>query len=603
MLTHFTPTPLAERTDQSNTDPTVLDLFAQQVDERPDDIAVIFDDSQFTYQQLDRNARQFSDLLIKRGVERGDLIAVQMDRDLNLIVALLGILRAGAAYVPIDTHAPAARRAFILHETQAKLLVHQAVPAPESVADVPCLAFPPTLEWTEAAEISSGVQPSASDLMYVLYTSGTTGEPKGVMIEHGGVANILAWMVREYGLTPDDKVLQKTPYTFDASVWELFVPLISGGTLVLAKPGGQRDPRYLIEVTAKEGVTCLQLVPSMLGHMLREPALATCHTLRHVFCGGEVLSRQMQDEFYSALPAQLHNLYGPTETSIQVLTWTCHVDDSRPYVPIGRPISNVLTHVVDTTGQPVAPGGMGELLIGGVAVARGYHGKPELTARRFVFRPDLHETQPRFYCTGDLVRAHQDGSFEFLGRLDDQVKVQGFRIELGEIENCLRRIPGVRNAAVLTETSTATDSVRLVAYLEGMPGALRLVDLRAALSAHLPDYMIPAVFKVLEGFPLTAHGKLDKASLPQLPTETLVAETDGEGASTRAEQTLAEIWADVLGVKSIGVRDDFFELGGDSIAALIVIARAKQRGLTVLPDELLSLRQIQSVAAAAVARA
>lgn len=578
----------------------VHDLIADQAARTPDATAALCEGGHLTYRQLDRQANQVAHRLIQGGVAPGDLVAVHMERCLDLLVALLGILKAGAAYVPIDPGAPAARRAMLVRATGSKVVVtHTALADHADPAVAPCIDVDTRDAWERAPETPPAVRVSPTDLMYVLFTSGTTGEPKGVMLEHRGIVNLLIWMVGEYGFSASDRILQKTPYTFDASVWELFLPLICGGAVILARPGGQRDPRYLVETTAALGVTTLQLVPSMLRHVLDEPGLASCRALRHVFCGGEALSRDLVARFFASCSVPLHNLYGPTETSIQVLTWTCRLDDSRSYVPIGTPIDQVAAHVLDQDARPVATGEIGELYIGGVAVARGYLGDPELTGQRFVSNLDpTWSSCARLYRTGDLVRKHPDGTFEFLGRIDDQVKVQGFRIELGEIEARLRELPGVRHAAVTAEHVAATGHTQLVAYLEAAAEALQLSELRAELARHLPDYMIPGKFKVAERLPLSTHGKLDKARLPQLATTTLSGESGGDRPHSELEQQLIGIWSELLGGSSVGVSDDFFELGGDSITCLLVIARAKQLGVVLTTEDLFRLRQIDKISAA-----
>lgn len=535
--------------------------------------------------------------MIATGVAHGDHVAVQLDRSLHLPVALLGILKAGAAYVPIDPEAPARRRDFILAETGATMLVtHSTVGAPSAP---PRFDVDRTQAWDALPSTPPGAATTVGDLMYVLYTSGTTGDPKGVMLEHGGVANVLSWMVREYGFSAADRVLHKTPYTFDASVWELFVPLISGGTVVLAPPGDHRDPRRLAETMAAEAVTAVQLVPPMLRHVLAEPALADCRALRQVFVGGEALPPEVIDAFFARLSVPLHNLYGPTETSIQALAWTCRPGDRRPYVPIGRPIDNVTTHVLNEAGQPAPTGMPGELHIGGVALARGYLGRPELTARSFRTGLDPLSPSARFYRTGDLVRLHTDGTFEFLGRADHQVKIQGFRVELGEIEGHLRQIPQVDDAAVLTERSAATGSTRLVAYLEAPARRPQVRELRDRLAEYLPPYMIPAEFRVAQRFPLTSHGKLDRGALKRLSSVALspeAPESPESGPRTDLERILITVWSQTLGRPSVGVTDDFFEIGGDSIAGLQIIARARQHGIDITPRLLFRLRRIDAIA-------
>ncbi|WP_375772168.1 amino acid adenylation domain-containing protein [Archangium gephyra] len=581
----------------------VHDLIAAQAASSPDATAVISDEGVLTYRQLDRRANQLANHLASRGVRPGDFVAVQLERGLDLPVVLVGILKAGAAYVPIDPQAPAARRESILGATRARVLVTHTALYDTSGLDAARRLDVDTPEvWDGVPATPPAVHVGPEDLIYALFTSGTTGEPKGVLLEHGGISNTLTWMVREYGFSAADRMLQQAPYTFDAAVLELFLPLISGGSVVLARPGGQRDPRYLVETVRDREVTMLFLVPSMLRYVLDEPGLAKCRALRHVLCGGEALSRELAERFFTRLAVPLHNLYGPTETSILVLTWTCRSDDSRAHVPIGTPIDHVVAHVLDDTARPVPAGEAGELVIGGVSLARGYLGDPDLTAQRFIFAPAV-APGTRLYRTGDRVRKHPDGTFEFLGRLDEQVKIQGNRIELREIESLLRKVPKVRQAAVVVEYATATGHPHLVAYLETTDGPVQLRELRAHLSRHLPGYAIPSRFKLAERLPLSAHGKLDKGALAHQATVPLAGETEDEHPRSELEQKLADIWSELLRVPKVGIKDDFFELGGDSITCLEVIERARQHGVTLTPGDFFKLRRIEKIATAVRQRA
>jgi amino acid adenylation domain-containing protein len=577
----------------------VHQLIMEQAEAAPESKAVVFDGEFLTYRQLDRRSNQVAHRLISRGVGRGDLVAVQMERCLDLVTVLLGILKTGAAYVPIDVQWPASRRKLILNETRAQVLVTQSFLADHVDPELfPCLDIDLADTFEGLPETPPTAKVTADDLMYVLYTSGTTGEPKGVMVEHAGILNVLTWMVRQYRFSSADCVLHKAAYTFDASVCEIFLPLISGGTLVIAKPGGYRDPKYLAEVIRKECVTTIVMVPSMLWHFLDEPLISECRSLRHVFCGGERLSPELRDYFFSKLHIPLHNLYGPTEASILVTTWTCWSEDTRPFVPIGSPIDNVVTYVFDEEGCPVPVGAVGELYIGGVALARGYLGRLSENAKRFIPYPDPQSRWHVLYRTGDLVRQHPDGILEYKGRVDEQVKINGFRVELGEIEACLRRVRQVRNVAVVAEQTIDGRGAQLVAYLEATLEEISLRDLRDHLANYVPDYMIPTRFKVMRQFPLSAHEKLDKAKLADLPAVALTNESPGAAASTDMERWLVGIWSEILGVPSVGIRDDFFELGGDSIAALKIVAMCKQKGIVVTPEDMFKLRRIEAIATA-----
>jgi amino acid adenylation domain-containing protein len=412
-------------------------------------------------------------------------------------------------------------------------------------------------------------------LAYVIYTSGSTGRPKGAMNSHRGIINRLLWMQREYELGPEDVVVQKTPMSFDVSVWEFFWPLLAGARLVLARPGGHRDSRYLAALIAEQGVTTAHFVPSLLGAFLDEPAAAGCFSLRRVIASGEALSRELVRRFEaSGLRAGLHNLYGPTEAAVDVTFWACGPEGSE--VPIGRPVANTQVHVLDAGVRPVPLGIAGELFLGGVQVGRGYLGKPELTAERFVPDPCSAEPGARLYRTGDLGRHRADGAVEYLGRLDHQVKIRGVRIELGEIEAALLREPQVREAAVLAVSD------RLIAYVAG-PGELpSATELRRELGRWLPEAMMPSAFVVLTALPLTPSGKIDRLALARIEPERETA-TSPQTPRTPVEDLLAGIFQQVLEVEAVGIHDGFFDLGGHSLLANRVVARVRQTFGVELP--------------------
>ncbi len=444
----------------------------------------------------------------------------------------------------------------------------------------------------------SGVRSGDPDsLAYVIYTSGSTGQPKGAMNAHRGIVNRLLWMQRQYGLAADDVVLQKTPFSFDVSVWEFFWALIAGARLVVAKPEGHRDPAYLSELIEREGVTTLHFVPSMLQAFLDAWEPARCGSVRRVVCSGEALGTEVRDRFCERLPwAELHNLYGPTEAAVDVTFHACAPGEAT--VPIGRPVANTRIHVLDgQLGQ--APVGIpGELYIGGVQVGRGYHGRPELTAERFVPDSLAAEVGARMYRTGDRARWLASGEVEYLGRLDAQVKVRGFRIEPGEVEAALRRHPSVADAAVVARED-GPGGRRLVGYVVASPGAQADAgELRAHLAARVPEYMVPAAFVPLEALPLTPSGKLDRRALPA-PDAGAAARAEHVAPRTEAEATLARIWRELLRVDSVGVHDNFFELGGDSILGIQVVARAAAAGLRLAPDQIFRHQSLAGLASAA----
>ncbi|GAA0811218.1 non-ribosomal peptide synthetase [Spirilliplanes yamanashiensis] len=522
-------------------DATLVDLLESFPADAP---AVRFEGAELTYAQLHRRANRLAHHLIARGAGPGAMVAVAMPRSADLVVALLGVLKAGAAYLPLDLSYPADRLDFMLADA-APVAVLRSLPPLDGLPDTP-----------PAAPLTP------QDPAYAIYTSGSTGRPKGVLVPHRGIVNRLLWMQAEYGLTGDDRVLQKTPYGFDVSVWEFFWPLITGATLVVARPDGHRDPAYLADVIVRERVTTVHFVPSMLRAFLPS-AGATGTVLRRVICSGEELPEDLVRQFHREVGAPLHNLYGPTEASVDVTFWECAPDAPPGPVPIGRPVWNTRLYVLDAGGRPVPPGAVGELFIAGTQVALGYLNRPELTAERFVPDP-WGPPGATMYRTGDLARWRDDGALDFLGRTDHQVKIRGFRVELGEIEGALLADPGVTAAAVVPWPGR--DGL-LVAYLVGEPAG----DPRARLAAALPDHMVPAAFVGLPALPLTTSGKLDRRALPEPPSAT----ASGAAPRTPVEETLCGLFAEALGVDRVGVDDGFFDLGGHSLLAMVLTRRIR----------------------------
>jgi amino acid adenylation domain-containing protein/FkbM family methyltransferase len=445
-------------------DRCVHELFAEQAARSPDAVAVIFEDQQLSYRELDRRSNQLAHYLRGLGVGPEVVVGLCVERSLEMVVGLLGILKAGGAYLPLDPSYPNERLAYMLADARAPVVVTQAglgYRLPEHRGRVVRL----DADWEEiavhpATALLSGSQ--TDNVAYVIYTSGSTGRPKGVMNCQGALVNRLSWMQSAYGLDGSDRVLQKTPFTFDVSVWEFLWPLLVGATLVVARPEGHKDPAYLVELIDSAGITTLHFVPSMLQAFLGAVEVGMCRRVRRIFCSGEVLSRQHQDGFYRCFDCELHNLYGPTEAAIDVTYWACRIDDEACSVPIGRPISNTQVYVLDGALELVPLGVWGELYIGGAGLARGYVGRAGLTADRFV--PSPFGDGDRLYRTGDLARWRSDGELEYLGRVDHQVKVRGYRIELGEIETALVEHPAVGQAVVLVREDAPGDK-RLVAYV------------------------------------------------------------------------------------------------------------------------------------------
>jgi amino acid adenylation domain-containing protein/non-ribosomal peptide synthase protein (TIGR01720 family) len=583
------------------------ELFEAQVTRSPDAVAVVYEDERVSYRELNRRADRFSNYLRRRGAGREALVALLMERSIEMVVALLGVLKAGGAYVPLDPEYPAERLALMLEDVNPCVLVTQeqlrakadgilvATRNGAGTTEVICIDG---LEEECGEPAGGGIGPD--NLAYVIYTSGSTGRPKGVMISHGAICNRLLWMQRTFPLTEADSILQKTSFSFDASVWEFFAPLIAGARLVMAQPGGHRDSAYLVRELAHHEITILQLVPSMLRVLLDEPGLSACRSLRMVFCGGEALTYDLQEKFFARVNAKLNNLYGPTETAIDVTARACVSGDEQRGVLIGRPISNIQVYLLDSRSEPVPVGVSGELHVGGVGLTRGYLNRPALTAERLIPNPFGTTPGERLYRTGDLARFLPDGTIEYLGRADHQVKLRGFRIELGEIEALLCEQPGVRAAVVVVREDEA-EHRRLVAYVVGMErdgtaGAAWVSQLLVALKERLPDYMIPSAVVTLADLPRLPNGKVDRKSLPAPEQFDTRPRTDYVGPRNQVEDTLARIWAEVLKLKQVGIHDNFFELGGDSILSIQVVTRANQAGLKLSAKQLFRHQTIAELA-------
>ncbi|MFJ6167558.1 amino acid adenylation domain-containing protein [Micromonospora orduensis] len=557
---------------------TLPRLLAAQAARTPDALAVSFEGrSELSYRELHERAGQLARQLTTRGAGPETVVAVALPRSESLVVALLGVLQAGAAYLPIDPDLPAGRVEFMLGDARPVLLLTDAATATvlPATAGLPVVLVEDAMVGGPPAAAATGTGHARPLLpghpAYVIYTSGSTGRPKGVSVSHSAIVNRLTWMDSEYPLSADDRVLQKTPYSFDVSVWEFFWPLLTGAALVLARPGGHQDPAYLAELIGNAAVTTLHFVPSMLDAFLAAGGAARYNTVRRTFCSGEALSGRLAARFLRETGGSpLHNLYGPTETAVDSTYWACTPGDGRQAPPIGRPIANTRVFVLDGALEPVPVGVTGELYLAGAGLARGYLRRPGLTAERFVACP--FGRGERMYRTGDLVRWRADGNLEFLERADDQVKIRGFRIELGEIEAALAAHPGVAQAAAAAREDPSGDR-RLVGYV--VPAANAEVDpavVRAAVARQLPEYMVPAGVVVLAALPLTTSGKLDRRALPAPEFE---APAGGRAPASPREEILCELFADVLGVDRVGVEDSFFALGGHSLLAIRLTSRIR----------------------------
>lgn len=558
-----------------STDHRLHRQFEMQAARAPERLAVEFEDQRLTYGELNARANQLARYLRRQGVGPESLVGLFVERSVEMMVGLLAIWKAGGAYLPIDPGYPADRVRCILQDAQPLMLLTQERLGKRlegQAGAVFCIDGDWQAAGSESAEdFESGVRDE--NLAYVIYTSGSTGKPKGVMIAHRAIGNRLLWMQSRFPLQADSRLLQKTSISFDASVWELFLPLISGATLVIARPGGHQDSAYLVRTIAERNITTLQLVPSMLQVLLEEPGVQDCTSLRDVFCGGEALPAALQAKFYSLLKAELHNLYGPTEVSIDATFWDCEADDRQGIVPIGRPLDNVEVYLLDESQQLVPMGVAGEIYVGGAGLARGYVNRPDLTAERFIPEPFSGAPGRRLYRTGDLARHLPDGAIEFLGRVDHQVKLRGFRIELGEIEATLAAHALVERAVVVVQDDEPL-SQRLVAYVVAHTGLdPDREQLRGFLEEKLPEYMLPSAFVFLDRLPLTPNGKIDRQALPRVEDARAGIGGGFEAPRTAVEELLAGMWAELLNVEKVGIHDNFFELGGHSLLAIRMNSR------------------------------
>nr|WP_237514660.1 non-ribosomal peptide synthase/polyketide synthase [Streptomyces sp. SID4945] len=576
-------------TEEAGRDVTLPEAFRAQADRTPEATALVFEGASLTYAELDARVDALARTLAAHGAGAESTVAVALPRSVALVVTLLAVHRAGAAYLPLDTGYPLDRLAYMLDDARPACLVTTGgVALPDS--GVPRLAVDPDGPPERPADAPLPAAPDPRHPAYVLYTSGSTGRPKGVTVPHAGIANRLRWMQDHHRLGAGDRVLQKTPAGFDVSVWEFFWPLVTGATLVVVRPGGHQDPAHLADLIRRERVTTAHFVPSMLRAFLAEPTVPGCASLRQVMCSGEALPAPLAARFHEVLPGcRLYNLYGPTEASVDV---TAHEVGAAPggTVPIGRPVRNTRTYVLDARLRPVPPGVAGELYLAGVQLARGYLGRAALTAERFVADP-YGPAGTRMYRTGDLARWTADGELEYLGRTDEQVKLRGFRVEPGEIEAALSTHEDVAHATVVLRED------RLVAYVVPAPGAAAdAATLRAHAAAALPEHMVPAAVLLLDALPLTPNGKLDRRALP---APDFAAGTGDAAPRTPREETLAALYADVLGLPRVGVDDDFFALGGDSIVAMRLVARARAAGLALSPRDVFRHKSVAGLAAVA----
>jgi amino acid adenylation domain-containing protein len=589
LLTTFNDT--TQHIDQAS----VTVQFERQAAARPDGLAVIFDGVRLSYAELNRRANQFARLLRRRGVGTGALVGVGLERSLDMLVALLGVLKAGAAYVPMDPRFPSERLQFMLVDSQIVALIASPdtvarFDLPASVEVIDLAAEAATLATLEASDLATNAAPE--DIAYVIYTSGSTGRPNGVAVSHGALANLLGAMRRRPGLRDTDIVAAVTTISFDIAALELYLPLIVGARIELVSHDVAGDGVALAHLLSESGATILQATPTT-WRLLIEAGWRASRGFR-AFCGGESMPRDLADNLLETVH-ELWNLYGPTETTI----WSTveRVERGAAVISIGQPIANTSVYVLDATGAPTAIGIPGEIWIGGAGVAAGYHNRPELTAARFVSDPFARKSGARFYRTGDLGRWGTDGLLYHMGRLDRQVKFRGFRIELGEIEAALHAHPSVARAVVVAQDLTS-ERPRLIAYIVYHPARdLTTTEVRRHIKRTLPDYMVPSAFVPLDALPLTPNGKIDVRGLPDPFKSPSGVGGDYEPPAPGLEQLIAEVWQELLQVNRVGAGDNFFELGGNSLLSVRAITVIEARAGCRLQPRILFFQNLRQLAA------
>ncbi len=536
---------------------------------------MIFGHQSLNYRKLNARANQLAHHLKNIGVSAGSLVGICVERLIEMVVGLLGILKAGAGYLPLDPAYPKDRLAYILDDAKpSALLTQQDLAETLAGAGIHVIALDAGWDaFTVNDDENPNVKVQPDDVAYAIYTSGSTGRPKGVLISHRGICNRLLWMQDSYQLSSMDSILQKTPYVFDVSVWEFFWPLMTGARLVIARPEGHKDSKYLINLIVERQITTLHFVPPMLQVFLEEEGVERCKSLKQVICSGEALSHELQERFHARLDAELHNLYGPTEASVDVTSWRCERNSGQRSVPIGFPIANTQIYILDQHLQLLPAEVAGQLHIAGTGLAHGYLNRADLTAEAFIPNPYSEKPGDRLYRTGDLARHLPDGSIEYLGRIDHQVKIRGFRVELGEIQNILLEHGSVREAVVVAHED-GQEVKRLVACVvpdrEAPP---TIDDLVSFLKQRLPEYMVPSAFVLLDAIPLSSNGKVSRKSLLALDALGLAQSPPSKAPSSPVEMIIGSIWRQLLKVDSIDVRRSFFELGGDSLLAMQMNSR------------------------------
>jgi len=559
---------------------TIRQVFEEQVGKNPGHIAVAFEDQQLTYGELNSKANSLARVLRNKGVQADSIVGIMVERSLEMMIGIMGILKAGGAYLPISPDYPEDRINYMLEDSGTRILLTQN-------RFMNKLSFNGQLVNVDDKSLYLGdgsnllLENNSHDLAYVIYTSGSTGKPKGVMIENYSVINRIHWMQDKYRLKAGDVILQKTPFTFDVSVWEIVWWFFVGASVCMLRPGGEKEPEEIVRSIEKNKITTMHFVPSMLTVFLHY--IENCShsikldSLKHVFASGEALNPEHANRFNKLLAGQatkLINLYGPTEATVDVSYFDCSTDQILKSVPIGKPIDNIQLYIVNQNNKLQPVGVAGELCIAGDGLARGYLNKPELTAEKFVENPFMPGY--RMYRTGDLAKWRTDGNIEFLGRLDHQVKIRGLRIELGEIETELLKYPSIKETVVVAKEGQDGDKY-LCAYIVA-EGELTITELRDHLFRDLPDYMIPSYFVQLEKMPVSPNGKADRKALPE-PNRNIRTGVEYVAPQNNIEESVVKVWQEILKVENVSIKDNFFSLGGDSIKAIQILSQLSQCGL------------------------
>ncbi|WP_133127062.1 amino acid adenylation domain-containing protein [Legionella nagasakiensis] len=555
--------------------------FEEQVLKTPHAIAAVFEENSLTYNELNQKANILAHYLRNQGIQPNHLVGICLNRSLEMIVSILGILKSGGAYLPLDPNYPDDRITYMIQDSQCRwLLMDKESNRNKSQGyNTTILEISAILNQNVFFQENLECLNKPSDLAYVIYTSGTTGNPKGVAIPHKAICNHMLWMQDNYVFQESDVFLQKTPFSFDASVWEFFMPLFVGGKLIIAPNNTHASPKQLIKLVQKHRVSVLQLVPSLLKELVTTEGFHSCTSLHHVFCGGEALTPETINIFFkhNLSGAKLHNLYGPTETTIDAVTLTCTENDGAKDVSlIGQPIRNTQVYVLDNRRQLVPTGITGELYIAGEGLAQGYLNNLQATEEKFVTNPFSSNSQNRLYKTGDLVKWNAKGILEYHGRCDNQVKIRGYRIELNEVEYSIDKIPSIRQCIVVPESSP-NGALSLSAYLVlNKKTHITASDIRIQLNKVLPDYMIPSRFFVVDHLLMTPGGKLDRKNIPT-PVRQLGLKQQSREPHNVLEYELKNLWCSSLKIDCIGIDDDFFDLGGNSLSAMKIISFIKDK--------------------------